>query len=207
MHNIVLAHRILVSLFLMQYLIKLVLLVTGKKEQLASYTKSTRIVEMLVSVGFLVTGVYLLIYMPTVSALMIVKIVCVFAAIPTAVVGFKKGNKALAALSVVLILAAYGLAEVNKKQQGSVKVDTSATNDPLEKGKIVFQNAGCIGCHGEDGKLGLSGAKDLSVTALSVDEQKAIIKNGKSPMPGYKDLTDEQLNDLVSYVGSFRRHY
>jgi len=105
----------------------------------------------------------------------------------------------------VLILAAYGLAEVNKKQQGAVKVDTSATNDPIEKGKIVYQNASCIGCHGADGKLGMSGAKDLSITTLTIDEQKAIIKNGKSPMPGYKDLTDEQLNDLVQYIGGFRK--
>jgi len=203
MHNIVLAHRILVSLFLLQYVVKLVMLVTGKKEQLASYTKSTRIVEMLVSVGFLITGIYLLIY-TEVTTLMIVKIICVFAAIPLAVVGFKKGNKALAALSVVLILAAYGLAEVNKKQLGQIKVDTSSATDEIEKGKMLYQ-ASCIGCHGADGKLGLSGAKDLSITTLTIDEQKAIIKNGKSPMPGYKDLTDDQLNALVGYIGGFRK--
>ena len=207
MHNIVLIHRILVSLFLLQYVIKLALLLAGKKEQLASYTKSTRIIEILVSVGFLVTGIYLLIYLPVVTVLMIVKIICVFAAIPIAVVGFKKGNKALAALAVVLILAAYGLAEVNKKHQGDVKVDTSSVSDPLEKGKIVYQNAGCMGCHGADGKLGLSGAKDLSITTLTIDEQKAVIKNGKSPMPGYKDLTDEQLADLTAYIGGFRPKY
>ena len=205
MHNIVLAHRILVSLFLLQYIIKLVLLLAGKKVELASYTKATRIVEMLVSVGFLVTGVWLLVYLPVVSVLMIVKLLCVFAAIPIAVIGFKKGNKALAVLAVVLILAAYGLAEVNKKKQGDVKVDTSSTTDPLEKGKITYQNAGCIGCHGPDGKLGVGGAKDLSITTLTIDEQKAIIKNGKSPMPGYKDLTDDQLQSVVEYIGTFKK--
>lgn len=204
-HTIVLIHRVLVSLFLLQYIIKLVLLLANKKTELASYTKATRIVEMLVSVGFLVTGGWLLIYLPNVTALMIVKLVCVFTAIPVAIIGFKRGNKALAALSVILILAAYGLAEVNKKKQGEVKVDTSSSTDPLEIGKITYQNAGCMSCHGADGKLGASGAKDLSVTMLPIDDQKAIIRNGKSPMPGYKDLTDEQLNDLVEYIGTFKK--
>jgi mono/diheme cytochrome c family protein len=159
---------------------------------------------MLVSVGFLVTGIYLLIY-TEITTLMIVKIICVFAAIPLAVIGFKKGNKALAVLSVVLILAAYGLAEADKKHRGDIKVDTTSAKDNLDAGKIVYQNAHCIGCHGADGKLAMSGAKDLSITTLTIDEQKAIIRNGKSPMPGYKDLTDEQLNDLVQYIGGFRK--
>lgn len=204
-HTIVLVHRILVSLFLLQYLVKLILLLAGKKTELANYTKATRIIEMLVSVGFLVTGIWLLIYLPTVTMLMIVKIICVFASIPIAVIGFKKGNKALASLAVVLILAAYGLAEMNKTKQGAVKVDTSSATDPIEKGKIVYQNAGCITCHGADGKLGLSGAKDLSITTLTIDEQKGIIKNGKSPMPGYKDLTDDQLTAVAAYVGTLRK--
>ena len=204
-HNIILSHRILVSLFLLQYVVKLILLLVGKSEELAKYSKITRIPEMLVSVGFLVTGIYLLVYAPSVSTLMIVKLVCVFAAIPIAVVGFKRGNKALAALSVVLILAAYGLAEVNKKNQGAVKVDTSSTTDPLEAGKIVYQNSGCIGCHGADGALKLNGAKDLSITALSIDEQKAVIKKGKDPMPAFSNLTDDQIKDVVFYISSFRK--
>ena len=206
MHNIVLAHRILVSLFLLQYVIKLALLLSGKSDTLAKYTKSTRIVEMLVSVGFLVTGGYLLVDLPNISMLMVIKLVCVLAAIPIAIVGFKKGNKMLALLAVVLIFAAYGLAEVNKSKQGKIKVDTTSTTSPLEIGKIVYQSPnGCISCHGADGKLGVGGAKDISETKLSIDEQKAIIKNGKSPMPAYKDLTDEQLNGLIEYVGSLRK--
>ena len=206
MHDVVLAHRILVSLFLLQYLVKLVLLITGKKEELAKYSKTTRIPEMLVSVAFLVTGGWLLMQMPEISKFMIIKLVCVFASIPLAVIGFKRGNKALAALAVVLILAAYGLAEVGKSKQGAVKVDTSTATDPIETGKMVYQNANCIGCHGPDGKSGVGGAKDLSVTTLTIDEQKAIIKNGKSPMPGYKDLTDDQLNGLIQYIGTLRSH-
>jgi mono/diheme cytochrome c family protein len=205
MPNIVLVHRILVTLFLLQYLVKLILLLAGKKEELAKYSKMTRIAEMIVSVGFLVTGIWLLYNITPISSLMIIKLVCVFASIPLAIIGFKRGNKALASLAVVLILAAYGLAEASKKHQGDVKVDTTSTTDPLEAGKIVYQNSGCIGCHGADGKMGINGAKDLSVTMLTVDEQKAIIKKGKDPMPAFSNLTDDQLKDVIFYIGTFRK--
>jgi mono/diheme cytochrome c family protein len=205
MANIVLIHRILVTLFLLQYVVKLILLLVGKTEELAKYTKMTRVIEIIVSVGFLVTGIWLLYNTTPISTLLIIKLVCVLAAIPTAIIGFKRGNKALAALAVVLILAAYGLAEANKKHQGDVKVDTSSTSDPLEKGKIVYQNATCINCHGADGKLGVNGAKDLSVTTLSIDEQKAIIKSGKGMMPPFDKLTDDQLKDVTFYIGTLRK--
>ena len=205
MHNIVLAHRILVSLFLLQYMVKLILLLAGKSEELAKYTKATRVAEMIVSLGFLLTGGWLLIQMSDVSKFMIIKLVCVFASIPLAIIGFKKANKALAVLAVVLIFAAYGLAEMNVKAMSGGKVDTSAAKDPLEAGKFIFQEKNCIGCHGADGKLAANGAKDLSVTTLTLDQQKALIKSGKTPMPAYNDLTEEQLNELTAYIGTFRK--
>jgi mono/diheme cytochrome c family protein len=207
MHNIVLAHRILVTLFLLQYVVKLVLLLTNKKDELAKYTKATRIPEILVSVGFLVTGVWVLVQMGSseMSMFMIIKLLCVFAAIPLAVIGFKKANKGLAVLAVALILAAYGLAEMNVKAKASGKVDTTAAKTPIEAGAEIYVQKNCNSCHGPDGKLGLGGAKDLSVTTLSMDEQKAVIKNGKPPMPPFSDLTDEQLKDLVEYLGTLRK--
>lgn len=112
---------------------------------------------------------------------------------------------ALAVLAVVLIFAAYGLAEMNVKAMSGGKVDTSAAKDPLEAGKFIFQEKNCIGCHGADGKLAANGAKDLSVTTLTLDQQKALIKSGKTPMPAYNDLTEEQLNELTAYIGTFRK--
>ena len=205
MHGIILTHRILVSLFLLQYLIKLILLLTNKKEELAKYTKATRIPEMLVSVGFLVTGGWLLMQMTDISKFMVMKLVCVFAAIPIAIVGFKKGNKALAALAVVLVVASYGLAEMNHKAMGGGKVDTSSAKDVYEAGKQVYEQKSCANCHGPDGKLGNFGAKDLSVTTLSADEQKAIIKNGKPPMQPNTDLTDQQLDAVIKYIATFKK--
>ena len=201
--NILLTHKIVVTLFLLQYLIKFVLLVANKKEALAKYTKTTRIAEMIVSVAFLVTGIWMLVSGGLLSTLLMIKLICVFVSVPVAIIGFKKGNKALAALAIVLIFASYGLAEVNKKKKAGGKIDTSTVSDPMATGKLVYQNS-CINCHGADGKLGGSGANDLSVTVLAIDQQKEIIKNGKSAMPGNKELTDEQVNAVVTYIGTFR---
>jgi cytochrome c5 len=202
---ILLTHRIVVSLFLLHYLVKTVLLLLDRKEQLAKYTAATRIVEMVVSVLFLVTGGWMLVQGAMVGKFMVIKLLCVFASIPLAVVGFKRGNKALALLSILLILGAYGLAEMNKKAKTGGKIDTSSTAaDPVATGKAIY-TVSCVNCHGADGKLGLSGAKDLSVTQLTMDEQKAAIRNGKNAMPGYKDLTDEQLEGLVAYIGTLRK--
>ncbi|HWB63460.1 MAG TPA: cytochrome c [Chitinophagales bacterium] len=204
--SILLTHRIIVSLFLLHYVVKLTLLLLDKKDALASYSKATRVLEMIVSLAFLLTGGWMLYAGGSFGSLMVVKLICVFASIPLAIIGFKRSNKLLASLAIILLFAAYGLAEMSKKQMAGGKVDTSAVAaDPIAAGKLVFEQSNCATCHGADGKAGLNGAKDLSVTMLSMDQQKEIIKNGKNAMPGNSNLTDEQLNDLVQYIGTLRK--
>jgi mono/diheme cytochrome c family protein len=201
-------HMALVLLFLIHYVIKLLLLQLGKTEQLAKYTKVTRVPEMIVSFGFLVTGIWMLAKGSMLTTLLIVKILCVLAAIPLAIIGFKKSNKMLATLSVVLIIAAYGLAEVNKarKTGGKIEVSTSDNADPLVMGKAVYEHS-CVSCHGADGKLGLAGAKDLSASQLSDADKKQIIRNGKNSMPPYSTdvLTDAQLDAVVGYISTLKQ--
>src|SRR5947209_4536828 len=120
--TLLLTHRIIVTLFLMHYLLKLALMLFNKGETLATYTKATRILEMILSVGFLVTGGWMLVTGVGFNTMMIIKLACVFASIPLAVIGFRKGNKALATLAVFLILAAYGLAEMSHKSKAGGKV-------------------------------------------------------------------------------------
>jgi hypothetical protein len=52
-HKIVLFHRIVVSLFLLHYVVKLALLLLKKSDLLATYTAKTKVVEMIVSALFL----------------------------------------------------------------------------------------------------------------------------------------------------------
>ncbi len=207
-------HKLVVVLFLLLYVVKTFLLVTNRKKLLEEVKKYTKITEMIISFTFLATGLYLLVMSvePT-SMFQWIKFVAVFASIPLAVIGFKRENKALASLSLVLILGAYGLAEVNKKRgtkkqsiAENIISDVAQTNYDLNlHGKAIF-NANCIACHGEDGKLGANGAKDLSISTLSDDETMNILMKGKNSMKPYKDiLSEKEMTAVMSYIKTMRK--
>src|ERR1700739_3126655 len=107
-------HFVVVTIFFLIYLIKTILLLANKKENLQSFTKKIKVIEMIVSVLFLGTGFYLMTQIPEIKISLIIKISMVFMSIPLAVIGFKKGNKGLAVLSFLLILGAFGIAEMSK---------------------------------------------------------------------------------------------
>jgi mono/diheme cytochrome c family protein len=188
-------HVLFVSLFLLIYLIKTILLLSDKDELLEKFKKKTRIAEMIISFGFLVTGIILLILIPSaLNTYMIIKLVLVFASIPLAVIGFKKKNKILASLSFFFIVVSFSIAY---KVKDGIKSEVTTTS---LNGKEIFEK-NCVLCHGNNGKLGLSGAKDLSVTQLSHAGIVEIITNGKTPMAAYKDaLTAEQIEAVASYI-------
>jgi mono/diheme cytochrome c family protein len=81
-----------------------------------------------------------------------------------------------------------------------------AKQTPAEQGASLY-TMHCAQCHGEDGKLGSSGAKDLSVSKLSDDKILQIIKNGKGAMPSMKALleTDTNIQLVLSHVKALRR--
>ena len=66
-------------------------------------------------------------------------------------------------------------------------------------GKKIFKS-NCVLCHGEDGKLGLNNSKDLTASKLTMDERKAIIKNGKGAMTGFGPLLDD---DEIAAVAKY----
>ena len=206
-HQIVVLHRVVVTLFLLHYVVKTYFLLSDKKETLAGYTAKTRIAEMILAVLFLATGIWLIAKGPSLPLIMWVKIGLVFASIPLAIVGFKRGNKALAILAVVFLIAAYGIAEMNKAKyakEDKAPVDTSTAAGPVAVGKDVY-TVKCVACHGPGGDAGLAGAKNLKITQLSDDDQKQIIKNGKNGMSGFPDLTDDQLSGLVAYIKTLKQ--
>ncbi|MGZ3885577.1 MAG: SirB2 family protein, partial [Bacteroidia bacterium] len=93
-------HWLVVTLFFLIYVIKTVLLLSNRNDLLQRFTKATKVAEMIISALFLITGIYLMTQLPEIKTLMWVKLALVFASIPIAVVGFKKGNKILAALAL-----------------------------------------------------------------------------------------------------------
>lgn len=194
-------HTLVVTLFLLIYVIKTILLLSNKNDLLASFTKKVKIAEMIISSLFLITGIYLATQLPfggKYDYLFWIKLAMVLVAIPVAIVGFKKSNKILAALSLLLITGAYGIAESYKKKKAIPKETSEgiASND----GASLY-TANCLMCHGADGKLGLSGAKDLSTSQLDVNGIKEVILHGQNLMQPVTD-NEEQASAIAEYVHS-----
>lgn len=64
----------------------------------------------------------------------------------------------------------------------------------------------CASCHGADGKLGMSGAKDLSTSKITDQQIMCMIQSGQNAMPAFKDMIpDYQLEQLVVVVKSLRK--
>ena len=79
---------------------------------------------------------------------------------------------------------------------------TSGDGAEAEKspGQALF-NMNCTLCHGRDGKLGLNGAKDLTISTLTKTEMIAMVRQGKGAMMPYKDvLTAKEIDAVVEYV-------
>jgi len=193
-------HYLVVTLFLLLYVVKTVLLLSNKNELLTVFSKKTKLFEIIISFLFLGTGVYLLTQLPfggKFDYLFWIKLIMVFGSIPIAVVGFRKHNKMLAALSLLLITGAFGLAEVYHKRKAIPKDGAEiASND----GKDLYE-ANCKLCHGTDGKLGMAGAKDLSISVLDAVAIKDIILKGKGAMPAAA-VNDEQASAIAEYVNA-----
>jgi len=199
-------HKTAVLLFMALYLFKWIALTFNMEGMKAFFAKKgLRIFEMVISTLFLATGIYLMVNLaPEMrSNLLWIKIALVLASIPIAVVGFKRGNKILATLSVLMIIASYGLAEMHKKRPAVNKAETVAAATGVD----IYKANNCAVCHGQDGKLMLNGAKDLTASTLSRADIEHQIMNGKNAMPGYKNSLDSvQLKLLADYVQSLRNN-
>ncbi len=194
-------HYLVVTLFLLLYVVKTILLLSNKNELLASFVKKTRIAEMIISVLFLGTGIYLATQLPfggKFDYLFWIKIAMVITSIPVAIIGFKKSNKILAALSLLLITGSYGIAETYKKKKNIPK--ESSIEIAKTDGATLY-TVNCLMCHGADGKSGKAGAKNLSATQLDVLAIKEIIQKGKGDMPA-ANVDEEQAASIAEYVAA-----
>lgn len=98
------------------------------------------------------------------------------------------------ASAVLLALMACSAAYSPRPAQGTLPKD----------GAGIFQ-AECALCHGPDGKLGLVGAKDLTVSSLGRDEMISVATFGKGAMTGFKErLSPAQIELVVDHVRSLR---
>jgi mono/diheme cytochrome c family protein len=64
----------------------------------------------------------------------------------------------------------------------------------------------CSMCHGDDGRLMLAGAPDLSVSEMSREDRIALITYGKGTMPPQKDVLDAAtIAAIADHLETLRR--
>ncbi len=218
-------HVTVVSLFILFFAYKLFLLLSNKKESLVAFRQKTKIADMVLGSLIVVTGAYLLFAAPKVETYIVVKIILTFAIIPLGIVGMKKENKVLSILTMVILIYVFTVGKTRSlslmKQKIEIvettlsvsPVDSSSTNNSiidqntqtsLSNGKAIYTQV-CAACHGLDGKLGTSGAKDLSISIISHEETLNMITNGKGLMQAYKEvLSEQEITSVATYIETLR---
>lgn len=214
-------HITVVVLFMLFFGYKLVLLFANKNASLATFRQKTKVVDMILGSLILITGGYLLYALQSFESYLIGKLILTLVAIPLGIISMKKENKILGLLTMAIFVYNFGVAETNslifKKQK--IEINPEVTTDTaivapestapvdaildqnaevaLKNGKVIFTQV-CAACHGQDGKLGVGGAKDLSQSALQHEEVILMISKGKGLMQPYEDVLSEQEIDAVA---------
>lgn len=208
-------HVTVISIFVLLYAVKVYLLLANKTEALDKLRSKTKIADMILGSLILITGGFLTFKMPSIETFLIVKIILVLASIPVGIIAMKKANKPMAITALLIYVYVFALAKTDSltlKKEAYITpvtavIDSTSTEAPtvVNEGKVIFE-AKCALCHGVDGKLQVSGAKDLSVSKLTKAETIEMIKSGKGLMQGFKDeFNEQQLNALADYVEGLRK--
>ena len=106
----------------------------------------------------------------------------------------------LALASLLLLAAACSSARRGEPIEGAFH----PSRDSVQRGQLVFLNA-CHKCH-PGGEAGLGPA--LNDKPLPVFLMKFQVRKGLGAMPSFseKQISDEELDDLMDFVVAYRRH-
>ena len=104
-------HFTVVALLLLFILLKTLLLLSNKNELLDKIRAKTKVVDIMLGILAISTGVYLMTLKPTVELYLLVKIVVVLIAIPLGIVGLKRHKKPIVVMSLLLIVYVFGIGE------------------------------------------------------------------------------------------------
>ena len=207
-----LIHRLAVTFYLGYYGLKVFMVLVNRREQLAKFKKKTLVLEIALPLIFIATGVMMISASPLyeyAGSWFTIKMVLLVLGIATGIIGVKKFNKVLVIVSILAFLGIYGYTEAmkEKNKRGELSTEISAENiiqaeqTSLEMDGSLIYNKLCVTCHGKDGKKGLAGAFDLSISTLNQIERIDIITDGKESMAAYKDqLTEEQIENVADFI-------
>ncbi len=95
------------------------------------------------------------------------------------------------------VIAGFAITSCNSNRSDAPKTVAVTESSP---GKDVFTKY-CRLCHGSKGDLGLSGSANLTITALSLEEIKQVVINGRKAMPAWgHQLTPQEIDEVSAYV-------
>lgn len=200
-------HTTVVAIFLLFYLLKTILLITGKVEALDRIRERTKILDMVLGMLILATGSYLMVILGGLATYTWVKLVAVIALIPVGIIAMKRHNKALATLGLVGFIYFYGVAEtksltMKKTNYGELAAAGAIKGEYLPS--TIYKNE-CQRCHGTLGDAQVYGAANLRTSKLNEQQIAGVILAGQGKMKGYEGrLNSEQLNELAAYVSRLK---
>ena len=106
---------------------------------------------------------------------------------------------------ILFILFLAGLTSCGNDKASSNN-ETLPIETPAEKGASLY-TVNCASCHGEDGKMWASGAKDLSESRLSDKQIKKILQKGKNAMPPMSAIleNEENMEFVIQHIKMLRK--
>ncbi len=213
-------HELLITLYVIVFTIKLILLLMNNTAGLARFRQRTRVIgEMILPFLFLATGIMLAILSKTglSDAWFLIKMCLIALSIGTGIYAFNKNSKIMGIFTFLIFLYVIMLSYIKdpalhkpvKPDLSGIVTDPAAPGyDEVKYGLFLYVNTGCNTCHGPDGKLGNHGAANLSISVLDDAGLSTIIQNGRgSVMKGYSEkLNSVEIHALAQYVKSLRKY-
>ncbi|MFN8397987.1 MAG: cytochrome c [Bacteroidia bacterium] len=203
-------HNLVVSLYLLQLLVRVVMMIAASKTAVDKYVKAMRIPHIVLSILMVATGTFLMFRAPGgVQPYILVKLGLVLASIPLGVIGSKRNSVALTGFAFVLLAGTMALAYAKPAFLRNTSSTAASAKEGLDPAKIKagqpLYEQRCTLCHGNDGAAGFQKAADLSTSKMADADMLNIIKNGKGVMPDNSDLSAEQLDQVKEYVKNLRK--
>lgn len=93
-----------------------------------------------------------------------------------------------------------GACQPGTSAESTVKVQEAGTVPDGTNGAAIYRQY-CVACHGADGKLGLNGAGDLTMSKLTLEERIVQISKGKNMMAPFEEvLTPKEIKAVAEYT-------
>lgn len=145
------AHEGIIYLFLIWLIFKILFLLVNQK-RFSSFRDKTRFVEIILGPMILASGLWLWReYQWTAFNWLTIKIILFIIAIPLTIISFKKENKVLAVVALLLFIAAYLLAQYKTKIIASKSIPDSqeivSTIQHIPDHALVFEQRECTFFH------------------------------------------------------------